>query len=200
MPQPLQDQTPIPSTLSGQHTLVQPSLTALRGGRAGQCLAVQLPAVIDGVNARMLRKLVLRRLPECAALRLDADALVRLGRMGAACLWQIMTVARLHGVEVEMINVSEGVQDALDAVRDVEGIAEHSGDTELAARPSLKLVECEAELRISGKTLRMAAADTAATAQIPAATRQTAAPAAKRAGSWTDRVMRLLPLRKRRAA
>ncbi|MCA8940540.1 MAG: hypothetical protein KDB07_12060, partial [Planctomycetes bacterium] len=80
-------------------------------------LTVLLPMVLDGVNARVLRKMVLLRLPDCHSLRFDASQLKVLGRVGSASLWQMLLIAERHGTRVHLVGVSESVYAALQKVK-----------------------------------------------------------------------------------
>jgi len=155
---------------------------------SGRLLRLRLPVVIDSSNARVLRRRVLACLPHCQAMELDADRLDCLGDVGCAYLWQILNVARRGGVDVVMVNVSQRVHDALERAHATDSarlVATADGD--LAA---VALEECETELRISGKTLRLRP-DSPVTQEAATTTQRS------RTGSWTERfVLKLMPRRK----
>lgn len=97
-------------------------------------LAIRLPFILDALNARLLRKMVLSRLPECLSIRIDADDLNQLGNIGAAALWQILTSARAIGVHVEILNVTQHIHDELLKIKRAETLrraCEASPDEEL---------------------------------------------------------------------
>lgn len=79
-----------------------------------------LPEILDGINARLLRKLVLGRMAETRHLRFDARHLTRLGRIGAATLWQVMGIAEKHGIYVEMVRVKANIYKRLNTHKDAE--------------------------------------------------------------------------------
>lgn len=147
----------------------------------GTRLVIVLPQVIDSSNARILRRRVLACLPHCQSMELDADRLECLGDVGCAYLWQILNVARRSGVEVVLLHVSQRVHEALNrayATDSARLVA--SGDVLDGAGP---IEECEGELRIAGKTLRLRDASAAAEAVRPAGSPK----GTLKAGSWTDR-------------
>ena len=83
-------------------------------------LTVTLPAVLDGINSRLLRKQVLARLAECLSIRFDADKLNQLGMTGAATLWQLLTIAKRQNVHVSIINVTQHIHDSLLKIKEAE--------------------------------------------------------------------------------
>ncbi len=140
-------------------------------------LSIILPVLLDGANARLLRKKVLRLLPDARRLELDCDKMKWIGAVGGAGLWQIMSIAHTQGIPVVLKNVSQRVHDELQqafAADDRRGQTIRPGEQPLP----IALEDCEAELRVTGKTLRLRNTD-----RID---RQ------PRGGSWTGRfVMRL---------
>lgn len=99
-------------------------------------LTVKLPRVLDGMNSRMLRRLIMLRLPECAAMRWDAVALMQIGDIGAATLWQVITMARAQGVNVTIANASQETRNALLAVWHAESERAAGYATAVAAADS----------------------------------------------------------------
>lgn len=147
----------------------------------GTRLVIVLPQVIDSSNARILRRRVLACLPHCQSMELDADRLECLGDVGCAYLWQILNVARRSGVEVVLLHVSQRVHEALNrayATDSARLVA--SGDGLDAAGP---IEECEGELRIAGKTLRLRDGSVNTEGVRPVGSQREA----QKAGSWTDR-------------
>ena len=102
----------------------------LEGGE----LSIRLPYILDSVNARLLRKMVLSRLPECLSIKIDADDLNQLGNIGAAALWQILSSAKGAGVHVEVLNVTQHIHDELLKIKRAEDLRQScqaSADEEL---------------------------------------------------------------------
>ena len=80
-------------------------------------LLVTLPSVLDAINGRVLRKLVLLRIHDCQAIEFDATRLSALGDVGAAALWQTMTIAESQGIDVGIFGASALVYDRLIGMR-----------------------------------------------------------------------------------
>jgi|GEM_PF-4432764 len=97
-----------------------------KGGR----LEVQLPSQLDSFNARLLRKMVLHRLAECRELVLDAAKVDRLGNVGAASLWQVMSIAGRQGVWVALLNITPAIHASLLMIRRSE-LAKETGSASI---------------------------------------------------------------------
>ncbi len=118
-------------------------------------LKVALPLILDHINARVIRKLVLSRLPECLSICFDAGSLNNLGEMGSRVLWQMVTIAKKHKIHVEITNVTQHVHDLLLKVKEGESIRRAS-----YASPHEELLiivndEFEAQLEQNKKTRKL---------------------------------------------
>ncbi|NUQ35600.1 MAG: hypothetical protein HUU29_11755 [Planctomycetaceae bacterium] len=103
---------PFPFSRKDHHVAHWVRVPSVRGGE----LRIALPAVLDGVNSRMVRKLVLTRMHECSAIRFDATGLERIGDVGAATLAQILQLAGETGITVVVANLTSEIRDRLMAI------------------------------------------------------------------------------------
>lgn len=118
---------------------------------SGGTMRLRLPMLIDGGNARLLRKRVLSGLPHCQAMELDADRLQWIGELGCAYVWQVLSIAQKNGVDVALVNVSQRIHEALERAmaNDSSRLMACGGSA------TVRLEDCESELRLTGKTLRL---------------------------------------------
>lgn len=154
-------------------------------------LYVALPEIVDSMNARLLRKLVLGRLAEAKQLRFDARNLNKLGRVGAATLWQIMGIAERHGVYVEMVRVKPELYLRLNNHKD----AEARRQTHYLTQQNLIhiFVDEGSEGGSEGKTIRLRRS-------FQSGRLRSASVRRKSSESWTGKVIKLLTSGRRRKA
>lgn len=148
----------------------------------GDTLLVVMPMVLDGVNARVLRKKVISRLAECRHVVFDARDLNVLGRIGAATFWHIVSIAESIGVGIRLDHVAARIEEKLSSLKQAD--TKRRTYTHETNNQPMQLIRDQRASTQSGRhTIRMTRDET----------RVISNPAKAPRAKWSDRILKLLP-------